>query len=358
VSAPTGGGRELTDQQLEDLAALGAHHGLLAFGTCSAHTWSASRSRLEQARATGIAADMAFTYRSPARSSEPQRALRSARTLLVGAWPYPPASEPHPGRSTGPVDTPPRGRVAAYAAVDHYAALREVLERLAQQLRDWRFRSTVVIDSNAVLDKEAAFRSGVGWFGKNSLILVPGHGSWCVLGSVVTDAGTRTVPQPLGDGCGTCTRCVPACPTGALDGAGRVDARRCLAWLVQAAGTFPVEFREALGTRLYGCDDCQTACPPNRLTIRRSGVSPAPGPDLCGLLESGDEEILGRFGAWYIAGRDPDVVRRNALIGLGNSRSEDPRIEGLLEAYAAGPNPLLAEHARWATLNRRSRSHC
>src|ERR1019366_2825144 len=121
--------------------------------------------------------------------------------------------------------------------------------------RQWGWRATVVCDDNALVDRAAAHRAGLGWFGKNSLILLPGLGSWFVLGTVVTDAPLPAVDPseapPHGDGCRTCSRCLTGCPTGALVAPGVLDARRCLAWLVQEPGSFPEEYRQALGGRIY-----------------------------------------------------------------------------------------------------------
>jgi epoxyqueuosine reductase len=185
--------------------------------------------------------------------------------------------------------------------------------------------------------------------------------------------------QPQADGCGPCTRCLDDCPTGAIVAPGVVDATRCLAWLVQADGGFPRRWRVELGDRLYGCDDCQEVCPPNRhVTDRpaeghdRPGAPPSTeaGPDadadahieaetvadidqvevdLDWLLNAADDEILLRHGRWYIAGRNVDNVRRSALVVLGNVASPgagDPI--GLLRRYLVDPNPILRGHAVWA----------
>src|SRR5207237_9752457 len=153
------------------------------------------------------------------------------------------------------------GVVARDARSDHYGALRAASGVLADELRAEGWKARVLCDDNALVDREAAFRAGLGWYGKNTNLLLPGRGSWFVLGSVVTDAPLEASATPVADGCGSCQRCLPACPTGALVAPGVLDARRCLAHLVQAPGSFPVELRAALGDRLYGCDDCQDACP-------------------------------------------------------------------------------------------------
>ena len=158
---------------------------------------------------------------------------------------------------------------------------------------------------------------------------------------------------PVPDGCGACTRCIDACPTGAIVAPGVVDARRCLAWLVQARGSFPIEHRAALGGRLYGCDDCQEVCPPNRSADRRDVPPAAPADEawvsLLRLLASSDDELLARHGRWYIPRREPRWLRRNALVALGNVAAlGDAEVDAVLRAFGDGDDELLAEHATWA----------
>ncbi|MEC8970512.1 MAG: 4Fe-4S double cluster binding domain-containing protein, partial [Actinomycetota bacterium] len=202
---------------------------------------------------------------------------------------------------------------------------------------------------NALVDREAAVRAGIGWYGKNANVLIPGRGSWFVLGSVVTDA---PLPggQPMVDGCGLCQRCLDSCPTGAIVAPGVVDARRCLAWLLQAPGAIPVEFRESIGGRLYGCDDCQEVCPVGR--SERDGEdfgAPAVDRDALEVLLASDEELLEHFGAWYIADRDPRYLRRNALVAMANSTpTGDSQVAALIGHYLFDPDPLLRAHAVWA----------
>jgi epoxyqueuosine reductase len=213
----------------------------------------------------------------------------------------------------------------------------------------------VVCDDNALVDRAAAWRAGIGWYGKSANILLPDLGSWFVLGSVVSDAPLPAARAPQADGCGACTRCVDGCPTAAIVAPGVVDARRCLAWLVQAPGEFPPALRAALGDRIYGCDVCQEVCPPNRRVERQrpsadDGVAAAGAwVPLVELLASTDAELLEAHGRWYVAERDPRYLRRNALVALGNvGRDDDPVVVGTLRRYADGRDRLLAEHARWA----------
>lgn len=347
----------LTEAHHHAVLDAGLAAGLRRVGSTPARSWTTTRDRLVRHREAGRGGSMAFTLRNPARSTEPQRLIRSAATLFVGAQGYeqsvPEGDSDVDAASAAPVPA----RIARYATADHYARLRVGLDAMADVLRSFGYRAHVVADDNGLVDREAAWRAGIGWYGKNSLILLPGEGSWFVLGSVVTDAVAPVVAEPVADGCGTCRRCLDGCPTGAIVEPGVVDATRCLAWLLQAPGSFPVEHRAALGDRLYGCDECQEVCPPNRtveLRSRRDTPWPTesdPGPyvDAAAFLALDDVELLERCGRWYIPGRDVSVVRRNLLIVLGNSgRRDDPAVRALLAESIESSDPMLAEHARWA----------
>ena len=246
----------------DEIVELGAEHGITQLGVAPADVLSRARTALHERKAAGLDDGMGFTYRNPDRSTDPQAAVRGARSIIVAARPYRAADEPD--RPDGA-----QARVARYAWVDHYAPLRDGLWAIARRIRQADHKAVPFADDNSIVDREVAHLAGIGWFGKNANILVPGAGSFFVLGSVVTTADYPHA-APVADGCGSCTRCIDACPTGAIVAPGVVDARRCLAWLVQRPGTFPEEYRTALGDRFYGCDDCQEACPPS--IIRASGT--------------------------------------------------------------------------------------
>ena len=344
------GATELRDR----VAAAGRDHGLDEVGCTDVASFPEVRRSLDQRKAAGQHAGMSFTFRNPRRSTEPERLLRNARTLVVGAKAY---LEPRPERPIGPV-----AAVARYAWRDHYAELRAGLDAMAAVLRDHGHRAAVFADDNALVDRAAAHRAGIGWWGRNSNLLIPGAGSWFVLGSVVTDAALPVASAPVADGCRSCTRCVDACPTGAITADGVVDARRCLAWLVQDVGVFPREHRVALGERIYGCDDCQDVCPPGRRDVAAAErneveVHVGPPPDawvsVLELLDPdvGDDELLERFGRWYIPRRDPRHLRRNALVVLGNvGDASDLRQRAAVARWCRDGDELLRAHAVWAAV--------
>jgi epoxyqueuosine reductase len=340
----------LTSAYADDLRAAGLEAGLDRVGIASAEPFDGTRVVIEQRRAAGLAGSMQFTYRNPARSTDPSRALAAVESLVVGARRY------DRGAVDEPADGRPHARVARYATTDHYGALRRSLDVVADRLRADGWQARVVLDDNALVDRAAAHRAGLGWFGKNSMVLAPGLGSWVVLGSVLTDAPLPPSGPPVPDGCGSCRRCLDACPTGAIVAPGVVDARRCLAWLVQADGVFPAEHRVALGDRLYGCDECQEVCPPSRRGPAGTddpGRDPGPWVDVVDLLAASDDALLDRFGRFYVPHREPRYLRRNALVVLGNSgRSDDPvvaaAVRDALLATLGHPDPIVRSHAVWA----------
>jgi epoxyqueuosine reductase len=368
-----------TLEMLRELAAQARIHHL---GVAPATIMERARTILRERRAAGLDAGMQFTYRNPERSTDPTVAVPGARSVIVGARSYVIDED----RSLAAAETRSVGeagvdrvigRVARYSWVDHYEPLRAGLETIAEQLRSAGHRARVFADDNAIVDREIAYRAGLGWFGKNANLLISGAGSFFVLGCVVTTADYLDhVVEPVADGCGACRRCLDGCPTSAIVAPGVVDANRCLAWLVQRAGTFPVHYRAALGDRIYGCDDCQEVCPP---TVRLAGRfalagddldgpppgdridAPAPAPesgvDVLAMLSADDAELLERHGRWYIAERDPRWLRRNALIVIGNTadpKSSEVRV--CLDRYIAGDDAVLAEHARWAAQRLRIRA--
>ena len=302
-------------QRTELLLGVGRAAGCDAIGVARAAVFSEARTELERRKEEGLSDDMGFTYRNIVRSTDPTTALPNARSLVVAARRY--------RRADVDAPTPASGRIARYAWSDQYTPLREALGEVSQTLRSWGYRTRILVDDNALVDRAAAYKAGLGWFGKNANLLLPGQGSWYVLGSLVTDADLQPAAEPVADGCGTCVRCIDGCPTAAIVTPGVVDARRCLAWLVQKPGPFPMEFREALGDRIYGCDDCQEVCPPNRTFDRKEApeapdVSAQPWTELCSLVTDTDTQLLARHGRFYLPAREPNILRRNALLALGN----------------------------------------
>ena len=331
----------------QNLSEVGLSAGLHRVGFTTAEPLLRAREALVEREARGLRDTMQFTYRNPVRSTTPEMALPHARSIVVGARSYfADVQLPALSEMTDAVF----GDVARYAWSDHYAALRDSLTVVAQQLRSDGHEAVVFADSNAIVDREVAYLAGLGWFGKNANLLISGAGSWFVLGCVVTTA-ELTPSATVSDGCGTCRRCIDACPTGAIVEPGVIDAGKCLAWILQKPGIIAPQYREAIGARMYGCDSCQDACPPSmRLAQHETVASDAQiVVDVLELLALSDAGILERYGRWYIAGRDPRWVRRNALVVIGNSASlHNEKAQAVVAAHVRSADPILRAHAVWA----------
>ena len=334
---------------LDEIVEMVTPYGISHVGVASADVLADTRATLHERKAAGLHDTMEFTYRNPDRSTDPRRSVPEARSVVVAARPY--LTDSDPGR---PADAP-QGRVGRYAWRDHYAPLRAGLRVAAQRLKASGHRAVVFADDNAMVDRAIAHRAGIGWFGKNANLLIPGAGSWFVLGSLVTTAEYAAQRRVAPDGCGPCTQCLDDCPTGAIVAPGVIDAGRCLSWVLQRPGSIPERFRVAVGDRMYGCDDCQDACPISvRLGPRHTTASDpvdADGAwvDLLALLDADDETIAERHGHWYVAGREMRWLRRNALVALGNTADpSDVRVRAVVDRYGHHVDEILAEHARWA----------
>jgi epoxyqueuosine reductase len=325
----------MTARELERLA---AELGLDAVGAAPAGPYEETERHIRERRARGLFADMKFTMARPEVSCHPEALLPGARTVISAALCYY-APEPNP--------EPGQGRLPRYTWTDAYAVLRERLDALGRRLGGG-YR--VLVDANQHVDREAAARAGVGFYGKNTLLITRRHGSWVVLGTLVTDVEIEPTP-PLHADCGSCTLCIEACPTDALDEPGTLDATRCLSYWTQSPEPIPEEYREPLEDQVYGCDICQDVCPWNRGIERRRADEPLPAGaeptvSLLEWLEADGEELRRRYDRLYVPRNDPRYLRRNALVALGNSGGPEHR--ETLAAYAESDDELLREHASWA----------
>lgn len=324
---------------LERLQHVGDAHGGVGLGVCTAEPFTEARVEMERRLESGEAGRRRFTYTDPAVSTNIRATFPWAERLVVLGVSYLPVA----GRP-GPPE-PNTGRIARFATADHYDPLRELLAGVSAELTGAGFRAEPIADDNRLVDRAAAVRAGIAWWGKSTMALAPKYGPWILLGSVVTDA-ILPVSEPMVRDCGTCTACIPACPTGALDTEGVLDATRCISYWAQTPGLIPPAIREAWGDRLYGCDDCLEACPPGERWEARATPATGGRVDLIELLAQTDDELLAEYGHFYIPRRDPRFLRRNALVALGHSGSTgaEPAITGYLQSSAA----VLRAHAGWA----------
>jgi epoxyqueuosine reductase len=321
-----------------ELDRLAEELGIDAIGATPAEPYEATERHILERRARGLFADLRFTMAQPEVSCHPESLLPGARSVVSAALCYyAPGPEPEAGE----------GRMPRYTWTDAYDELRGKLDLLGRRLgTEYR----VLVDANQHVDREAAARSGVGFYGKNTMLITRKQGSWVVLGTLVTTAELEPTP-PLDLDCGSCRLCIDACPTGALDEPGTVDANRCLSYWTQSKHPIPEPYREELGDRVYGCDICQDVCPWNRgIEKRRAGVAlpdeAEPTVSLVDWLQAEDAELRVRYARLFMPRNDPRYLRRNALVALGNNGTPEHR--GLLEHYAGSADPMLREHAAWA----------
>jgi len=322
-----------------ELARCAAELGLDVVGAAPAAAYEETEQHIGERRARGLFAEMKFTMAHPEVSCHPELLLGGAARTVVSAalcyW----VGGPEPG--------PAEGRLPRYAWRDHYALLRDRLDELGQRLGG-TYR--VLVDANQHVDREGARRAGVGFYGKNTMLITREHGSWVVLGTLVTDVEIEATP-PLDLDCGRCRLCIDACPTGALDEPGVLDANRCLSYWTQAPAPVPEAYREELGASVYGCDICQDVCPWNRgVERRRAGLPLAedavPNVSLVDWLTRDGADLVTELDRLYVPRNDPRWLQRNALYALGNSGVTDaiPLVEG----WAASDDPILADAAAWA----------
>lgn len=280
-----------------------------------------------------------------------------ARSVLVCALNYN-AEAPYSTQ----VHDPARGWISRYAwpSLDYHDLLLKRLEGVEAAIRRYATEHNLpvetrrYVDTGPVVERVYAKYAGIGWIGKNTCIINQKLGSWIFLGVVLTSL--ELAPDlPAPDRCGSCTRCIDACPTDALIAPGKMDARRCIAYLtIEKRGDMPVEFRQAVGHHVFGCDICQDVCPWN---TKSGNAPPAPSPefkpqeklihpDLKWLARMDQEEFRAIFRGSPIKRTKYAGLKRNVAIAMGNSGNKDFVPE--LERMAADPDPTIAAHARWA----------
>ena len=312
--------------------------GLDVVGAAPVEPYHETERHIRERRARGLVADMRFTMARPEISCHPEKLLAGARTVVSAALCYyAPGPEPGPGE----------GRLPRYAWRDNYADLRERLDELGRALGG-EYR--VLVDDNAHVDREAAARSGVGFYGKNTLLITQRHGSWVVLGTLVTGVKIESTPRLQLD-CGSCRLCIDACPTGALDEPGTLDSTKCLSYWTQSRTPAPEPYREALEQQVYGCDICQDVCPWNRGIEKRRADEELPQDaepvvSLVEWLEADGEELRRRYDRLFVPRNDPRYLRRNALVAVGNAGLGEQR--SLAERCAHEDHEELREYGLWA----------
>ncbi len=301
----------------------------------------------------GAHGEMHYMKRGAEKRSDPQRVLPGAKSIIVLALNY---WQGNCQRS----QTAAPGRIARYAwGDDYHDVITAKLDKIDNFLREFGGKQKCYVDTGPILERDHAAAAGIGWHGKSTMLVDPSLGTYFFLAEVLT---TLELPPdaPQRDRCGTCERCIKACPTGAITAPHRLDARRCISYLtIELKESIPIELRPLVGNRIFGCDDCLDACPWNRFaqvsretafSARRSTA----GMSLREYLELNDTEFRALFRNSPIKRIKRRGFLRNVCVALGNvgSVSDIPT----LERAAADPEPLIAEHAAWAIQRIRERS--
>ena len=236
---------------------------------------------------------------------------------------------------------------------DYHTVLRDRLQKLETFIKEKVPASILqsMVDTGELSDRAVAERAGIGWSGKNCAIITPEFGSYVYLGEMITDIPFPP-DKPIEDGCGTCNKCVDACPTGALVTGGQLNSQRCIAFLTQTKGFLAEEFRSKLGNRLYGCDTCQTVCPENKGKDFHFHPEMEPDPELAKpklkpLLTMSNREFKEKFGHVSGSWRGKKPIQRNAIIALAHFKDQTA-VPDLIELIKNDVRPVIRGTAAWA----------
>jgi epoxyqueuosine reductase len=307
------------------------------------------RARLAEFVAAGKHGDMGWLAQRAPERSHPQALWPEAQTVIALGLSYAPEGDP-----LATVRRPERGNISVYARNrDYHDVMKGMLKTLAQFIvaRVGGPQVKVFVDTAPVMEKPLAQAAGIGWQGKHTNLVSRRFGSWLFLGEIYT---TLELPPdaPHADRCGSCTRCLKACPTDALPAPYRLDARRCISYLtIEHRGPIPLELRPLIGNRVYGCDDCLAVCPWNRFArtaghVKLRAREDLEAPKLQELALLDDAGFRARFAGSPIKRIGRERFVRNVLIAIGNSGKRELRqIAGWLRA---DPDPVVAEAASWA----------
>ncbi len=313
---------------------------------------SADEALLRRWLAEGRHGEMAYMARHGTRRSRPAELVPGTVRVIAARMDYLPETGADPWRLLGDGRL---GYVSRYAlGRDYHRLLRKRLQALADKVAGEAgpFGYRVFTDSAPVLEKPLARNAGLGWIGKHTNLIHTGAGSWFFLGEIYTDLALP-VDRPAEDRCGTCHACIDACPTGAITGPYRLDARLCISYLtIELRGPIPLELRPLVGNRVYGCDDCQLVCPWNRYArfTGETGFQPRHGldaPELVELFRWSKDDFLHRTEGSAIRRIGYECWLRNVAVALGNA-PYDRRIVEALQERREDPSPLVREHVAWA----------
>ena len=326
----------------EEIRREGTRLGFARVGYARAREHPAA-SRLREWLERGYEGDMRYLARRVEERGDPAKLAPWSRSLILASLPYPGSDAPCP---------PGFARVSRYArGRDYHVMLKQRLAELAGRIARLApgARCSPVADTGALLEKPWGVRAGLGWQGKHTNLIDPEGGSWFFVGELLTDLELEPDAPEVTDRCGSCTRCLEACPTQAFPEPYVLDARRCISYLtIEHKTAIPEDLRVAMANHVFGCDICQEVCPWNAAATQEGSGAGAgwEAPPAADLLELTREEFNRRFAGTALRRTGWSRVLRNAAVALGNSG--DPEAVGTLRRALRIPDPLIREHVRWA----------
>ena len=296
--------------------------------------------------------EMEYMQRHGRRRARPDELIPGTVRVIAARMDYlPPNTQP----AAEILDEPSLGYVSRYAlGRDYHKTMRRRLARLAEKIEAEVADSShrVFVDSGPVLEKAFARQAGLGWIGKHTNVINSRAGSWFFLGEILTTL-PLPIDEPATEHCGSCRACIDVCPTQAIVAPFELDATRCISYLtIELRGSIPIEFREAIGNRVYGCDDCQLVCPWNKFAHITGELDFAPrhaldGSTLISLFEWTEDEFLRKTEGSAIRRIGYECWLRNVAVALGNAPTT-PAVVAALEARREHPSALVREHVEWA----------
>lgn len=329
----------------EDIINLAKDIGISKIGFTTADDFDylekSLRLAVEEGRNSG------FEHKNIEERIKPKLSLASAKTIISIAVAYPHKLKQQPQKTTYK-----RGKFTPNSwGLDYHYVLQDKLDRLAKGIEELTadFEYKGMVDTGALVDTAVAQRAGIGFIGKNGLVISKEFGSYMFLGELITNLDIEP-DQPVDYGCGDCNRCVTACPTSCLIGDGSMNAKRCLSFQTQDKGVMDLEFRKKIKTVIYGCDICQICCPYNKGLDNPLATEIDPDlshPELLPFLELSNGQFKEKFG--HVAGswRGKNILQRNAIIALANANDRSA-IPKMLEIIDKGQNPIHVATAIWA----------
>ena len=347
---PTNSKQDLTDLKA-DILRWGEELGFQQLGVSDINLEKAE-GQLQEWLDDGRHGEMHYMHRHGSKRSHPEELVPGTLRVISARMDYLPENQ---ADAQALLDHPSKAYVSRYAlGRDYHKVLRGRLKNLAKKIEEriGEFGYRVFVDSAPVLEKALAQKAGIGWVGKHTNIIHDKAGSWFFLGELYTDL-PLPIDTPSDSHCGSCSACIDVCPTDAITGPYQLDARRCISYLtIELRDAIPLEFRKAIGNRIYGCDDCQLFCPWNKF------AEPSAEGDFAPRHGLDDAELVDLF-AWteetWLEKTEGSAIRRigyeswlrNIAVGLGNAETT-PKIVAALESRIDTPLKILAEHVSWA----------